>query len=296
MIITNRLNLSEAWVRAARDSYDYVGWRSVTELIGPPRISELKRRHDAEIEVDVIDLISSIFGEAMHEILRKAGENEKGVITEQRLVFEVEGKEVSMKFDRYQEEDEHLKDYKSEKISGYMHDVKHEWKCQTNSYAVGIRKILDRPVSRITIETLLKDWSLSQLVMSKKKGDFYPESPIVKIPINVWDEEEAERYLAERVQLHARCEQLHDNDLPFCTEDDRWVSENLWKVYKKPNLERAVRGGAKFTNPDEAEAFAEHKGPDHVVIHRPSESTRCLHYCPMRKFCNQYNTEICPPF
>ena len=52
--------------RYSKGSADY----SVTELLNPPRVRELKRRHYDEIEVDAADMVFALFGTVVHFILQ----------------------------------------------------------------------------------------------------------------------------------------------------------------------------------------------------------------------------------
>jgi hypothetical protein len=70
MKITNKSGLPQTLVNVMeRDPYTRGGARlSVTQLIGSPRISILRARHDHEMETDVTDGIWSMMGRAMHSL------------------------------------------------------------------------------------------------------------------------------------------------------------------------------------------------------------------------------------
>lgn len=100
MRFTNELGLPDAIVQAVtNDSYSRGDADiSVTTLIGPPRIAELTRLHEAEIVEDVADRIWLLLGRTVHNILEKAAP--KGAaITEERLFIDVGGWTVSGAFD-----------------------------------------------------------------------------------------------------------------------------------------------------------------------------------------------------
>jgi len=69
MIITNKHNLPEPLYRAiARDVQPREGF-SITDLIQPPRMTQLSRRHWDEIEEDASDRIWLVLGSSVHYIL-----------------------------------------------------------------------------------------------------------------------------------------------------------------------------------------------------------------------------------
>jgi len=75
MKITNKLNLPEPFVKAVSEkTYDNEGsWRTVTQLIGPPKIAAIKnKKHEEEIEVDASELVYTFQGETAHATIERA--------------------------------------------------------------------------------------------------------------------------------------------------------------------------------------------------------------------------------
>ena len=101
MEITNEANIPDVIVKAiegdpySRGESDI----SVTELIAPPRIISLRRKHKDQISAEAIDLVWSLYGRVMHNILEQAGESVQDIITEERLFTEQTGWTVSGSFD-----------------------------------------------------------------------------------------------------------------------------------------------------------------------------------------------------
>ena len=91
MKITNIHNVPATLVAlASRDYYskgasDY----SVTEIISPPRIQRLRKKHYEEMETDVADMLWNLMGSALH-VVAERGQAEN-CITEERLMAEVDG-------------------------------------------------------------------------------------------------------------------------------------------------------------------------------------------------------------
>jgi len=293
MPITNKYGLSTPWIRIAEQNlYDKVGWRSATELVGPVRLAMLRDRHREHIEVDVCDMSHAILGEAVHTLLERAGDD---AITEQRFIIDVMGKEVSMKPDRFEPEAEHLRDFKTAKVWAYVLGTKDEWVRQTNIYAHGLRQH-GHTVSEISIELLIKDWDykgpLGQTTIPKNE---YPESPIIRIPVDVWLDADVEDYLRDRVMLFMDLEDTPDNELPICTMEERWGRPDKWAVKKKGG-KRALSGGANFETEQDALDFAVTKNHPCDIEFRPGKSTRCEHFCDAKMFCNYYLNHINPAF
>jgi hypothetical protein len=84
MKITNKHGLSDAlYLALTRDRYSGTGEKrdySVTEILNPPKIIHLTRRHDDEIEQDITDLLFMIRGSAIHAILERATETDASYI------------------------------------------------------------------------------------------------------------------------------------------------------------------------------------------------------------------------
>ncbi len=77
MNITNKNSIPEMIVRAVRDGQWYSGFgeerfASVTELLNPAKIVLLTKRHQDDINVDVIDSLYMLLGSSVHLILERA--------------------------------------------------------------------------------------------------------------------------------------------------------------------------------------------------------------------------------
>lgn len=106
-MLTNRKNLNEAIVRAVSQNWyggageerDY----SVTQLLTPPKIFHLLKRHKNEVEEDVSEKMFMLMGSAMHAILERANEHdvEFTILSRVRTFFEkVHNGEVSKSPDK----------------------------------------------------------------------------------------------------------------------------------------------------------------------------------------------------
>jgi len=121
----------------------------------------------------------------------------------------------------------------------------------------------------------------------------YPQAPIQVIAIPMWSTERAEAYIKERINLHrdAKVNADWDEELPLCTEDERWVRETKYAV-KKEGRKTAVR---VFDTEEEAQALlAEMPVKDKGFIEtRKGEAVRCTgNFCGVNQWCTQYQASL----
>lgn len=296
-IYTNKKGLSASWVRAAQkadEEYDSVGWHSVTTLADSPRYKLLQKRHDKEITVDVSEAIFQLLGSAVHYILEMSAE--PNVITEQRITVPILGKEISMKADRIEPiPDTHPlqywgKDYKITKVWAWKHGAKETQIAQANFYRYGYTKAMNLNITKWSLEMLLRDWS--KLEAEVKHTDGYPGSEVEPIAVPLWSLDYCYETLCNRVKLYKQCEELHDDDLPPCSEIERWARPEKWAVKKQDGV-KALR---VYSTETQAKDDASKRGYACNIEHRPCQNVRCDSYCNARPFCNQANGKLIDPF
>jgi hypothetical protein len=282
--LTNKLNLPQPIFDAVKNDPYTKGDAdiSVSELINPPRIRQLKKRHDSALEEDASDRLWSLLGQLMHLALERA--NTVG-IAERRLSIESEGWKISGGMDRFEsavlDEDEHvLQDYKlcsAWKIK--LGDLS-DWENQLNVYAEMLRQNGDK-VTKLEVFAILRDWSKGKA----EQDAVYPQKHFVRIQLPLWSQERAQKYIRERVILHKQAELTADEALPQCTPDERWVRDSCFAVMKK-GRKKAENGGLHETK-ESADAHAA-KDPSFYVVYRPGKPTRCKDYCIVNSVCNQF--------
>lgn len=280
MIVTNKYGLPEPLLRFARnDKYskgraDY----SVTELISPPQLALLKRRHGKDAAVDASDMIWQLLGTAVHSVLETGGRDE---ITEERLYSTVYGAVVSGAMDIQKHgAGLHIIDWKVTSVFSAMSE-KPEWEYQLNCYAYLVEKEKKTPVRKLSICAIMRDWRGYEA--RTKRG--YPPRPAMMIDIPLWDFEEREEFLRSRIKLHTEAEMHHDlgEDLPPCTNEEMWLRDEQWAVHK-PDAKRAA---AVFPTQSQATEYAE-AGKGLSVTHRPGRRVRCEEFCPVSAYCQQH--------
>jgi len=301
MKITNTQGLSDVWVEAVKaDDYDKVGWRSITGLVAPPQQQILLQRHDNEVEEDVTDRIWMLLGSACHVVLERAAKDSDSILTETRFTIPCLDKEISLKPDRVEQigdtDTYHLKDFKISTIWSVIYDTKPEWKAQCNLYSFALRSIgID--VVKISVELLCRDWSKSEYEKELDKATKfggeckYPSEKVQVVEIEVWDDDTCKAYLEERVSLYIKAEETEDNDLPPCTDEERWLRDEQFAVMKKGGK----RSTKNCSTHAEAAAYMQEKGykePTYYIEYRRGKSIRCEDYCSVTRWCRQYKEEI----
>lgn len=289
MHLTNKYNLPEAIVRATKkrnENYNSNADRSVTQLISPPRIDQLRKKHYKDIEKDISEEFFALLGSATHQILEWGADGDD--VVEERLYARVRGWVISgaMDVQRIGGDTFKIIDYKVCSTYTFTKDegkAKPEWEQQQNIYALLARINKGINVTKISICAIYRDWKSAEA----QRNPQYPQSPILEIDVPVWPEKQQLKYLLDRVRLHQEAEMLHDmgSELPLCTEEDMWVNGTLWSVRKTGG----TRSSKNFYTEDEANKFAEEKGEGYEVIKKPGKPNRCAgNYCGVAQWCSQF--------
>jgi len=282
--ITNRAGLPEPLVAAvSNDPYDPGEAEfTVTELLSPPRQTQLIREHAGELSEDAADRIYALMGQVAHEILARAGENG---IREERLSGRVEvfGKHrtISGAFDHMAlieaGPEMVLQDYKIASVWEAIFGVKPDRVAQLNALA-WLAEQNGKRVDRLEVVFIFRDWQKSKA----KRDSKYPSQPALVYPVPFWNAARVEQELRRQMISHLAAREI----LPECTPDERWEAPESWAVYRNANKrasrvldteENAIRwAGANFKPNDRAR-----------IELRPGESRRCLDYCIALAVCEQ---------
>ena len=281
MIITNELNLPQAFVQMAqRDEYETANNEyRVTSLLKGIRETELERRHSREIKRDVSDMVWLLFGTATHSILERQKEGDRE-IKETRLKMEMDGIVLSGQFDLYNEEEERITDYKTASVWKIIYGNYEDWRRQLLIYAYMLRDA-GFPVKRGRVVAFLKDHSKRD---AKVKAE-YPKLPVqpVDFTFSERDFQEIEVWLKEKIAEVKRARELPDDRLPLCTQEERFNSGDKYAVMKK-GRKTALR---VLDSKEEAEQWMASNGGDSIEI-RPGEDKKCQDYCAAKEFCSYY--------
>ena len=289
MKITNKFGVPETLVAlASRDYYskgssDY----SVTEIISPPRIQRLRRKHFEEIEQDVSDMIWMLLGTALHVVAERS--EVSGHTNEERLSAGINGVILSGAIDLQKDEDDGITitDYKFTSAWALMND-KPEWEQQQNIYKYLVERVKKKPVKGLKICALIRDWSRRD---AQNKPD-YPQAPIQIVDIPMWTFDRTEAFIKERIEMHRDSKVNADwnEELPPCTDEERLVRPTTYAV-KKEGRKTAIR---VFEEQGEAEALLKEmpeKDKGFIEI-RKGEAVRCTgNFCGVSQWCSQFQNE-----
>jgi hypothetical protein len=286
MKITNKHSIPQAIMNFMNRNEYNAGKSDITisRLIDSPRRSILKKKHWHEIEMDLSAHLPSLMGTALHKMFEEGAEKEKDHISEERIFITVNGWAVSGQIDTQIVGDTILvQDYKSTSAWAVMNEKK-DWERQTNLYAYLVEKSKGKIVEAVEIVAFVRDWSRREA----ERNPDYPQCMVVSIRPPLWSQEERERYLLERLSLHATAEtnNLLGEEIGLCTPEEQWKRNPSYAVMKNGN-KRATK---VFDVEQEANDFiVDKKG--FLVITRPAEATRCANFCEAAPFCSQWKEE-----
>lgn len=294
MKFTNKFNLPQTFVNVIhRPTYSKgKAHISATEIINSPRIVQLKKKYWDEIEQDASEMVWSLFGSAVHNILEHGkGDNH---VVEERLHLEFEGWRISGAIDLQEVEPDGtitISDYKVTGAWAVMNE-KDDWHRQLNIYAWMVEKVKKVPVGKLQIIAIIRDWSARDA--TTKEG--YPQSPVATIDIPLWTFEEREKFMTKRIYEHgtALFEMETDGDLPDCTAEEMWEKKTSYALKKDGNVRaKSVHETQEAAEEALVKALGTAKKNEGFSIEiRQGERTRCKSYCQVASFCNQYQNYL----
>lgn len=294
MKLTNKFNLPQTFVNVIdRPTYSKgKAHISATEIINSPRIVQLKKKYWNEIEQDASEMVWSLFGSAVHNILEHGKDDHH--IVEERLHLMFEGWHISGAIDLQEVEPNGtitISDYKVTGAWAVMNE-KDDWHRQLNIYAWLVEKIKSTKIGKLQIIAIIRDWSARDAATKEN----YPPSPVATIDIPLWTFEEREAFVTKRIYAHgaALFEMETDGDLPECNAEEMWEKKTSYALKKDGNVRaKSVHESQEDAEKalDKAEESAK-KSEKFFIEIRQGERTRCKNYCQVSPFCNQYQTYL----
>ena len=278
MIIKNELGLPQAFINALNlERHNAKGEYSATTLLHSVRETILTDRHFDEIEVDVADCVWQIWGTAVHLIFERAGIEG---FAEERFEVPVSNSKVTGRVDLYDLQNEIVYDWKTASVYKWTFADFDDWDKQGLIYA-WLMKQNGLNVKEIRFVALLKDHSKSK---ARKETD-YPQKPAMVHIVKVTDKalEEIESFIKTKVPELEKAELLADEELPPCTKEERWATDDTFAVMKE-GRKSAIR---VFNTKEEAETNLASLGGTYIE-ERKGESRKCVDYCNCKDFCPFY--------
>jgi hypothetical protein len=283
MKITNKYDLPQTFVNVLeRPSYNKgAAHLSATELLNSPQLVQLRKVHYDSLEQDAMDMVWSIIGTAVHNVLEKGADANH--LVEERIHAQLDGWHISGAIDlqKILENGIEINDYKTVGVWGVMNEKK-EWEEQLNIYAWLVETVKKKPVVGLKIIAIIRDWTRRD---AETRAN-YPTTPVATIDIKLWTMEEREAFIRNRI--HAHSEALFASEtgatMPPCTTAEMWEKETVYALKK----DGAVRAKSLHATQEEADEALEKAGKGFYIETRPGERTRCKYYCPVSSYCNQY--------
>ena len=311
---TNKDNVSlplAVWLM--HDEYDYDKRDNVvsaTALLKPIRALVLIDQHKGlDKSVDIMSLVSSRMGSAIHAIAEKAWtnraniskalqalqvsnlddkivinpstdlvkEDEIPIYVEQRHEKEVDDYIISGKYDLIV--DGTVSDYKSTSVWSYIFDsnaLKYTQQASIYKWLVPDR-ITDNSVH---IQYIFTDWSAAHAM----RDSSYPQTRVLTKEYPIWSTEQTKFFISEKIKLLKQYKDSPQEDLPECTKEELWESETKYKYYKNPA--KMARSTKNFDTLNEANVRLASDGGVGTVVTVPGEVKACR-YCEVSDICKQ---------
>lgn len=278
----------------------YSNWGSdysITSLIRAPREIMLQNRHKAEIDAqpfthELLERnLKSFRGTAIHNhfeymLRRHINKNrDAGYEIEARVWDRINDRKISGKFDAFK--DGILYDFKTTSVWKRIMGTWKDFECQLNMYDY-LLHTCNVEVTRLEIIAWYMDWDKDKLW----KDPEYPKQEIEQVVIeNKWTRDAQKDYLWKRIELMKDNEELPDDDLDECTDDETWAKPTVYAVMR-PGQKKAVKAAGltsrkkawhyirNVSNADDKDTF--------YVQKRFGARTKCENFCSAAPFCNQY--------
>lgn len=259
---TNKLNLPIAIYRAVVNQEDRTPQENVyyvTEFIKSVREIKLTRLHWNEISIDISDCINTLIGRCVHKVMELADPEN----AEKKIEAVTDGIKLVGCIDKYDYEKLTIIDYKTCRKS---HKEFEDWYLQGMLYAYMMLISEHIKTKQLQFIGLVKDSVIA-------RGDPTVIPYIYDIKDSDYD------FIAEYVSKKAKL--LKSNDIPLCSDSEKWKTSDSWALKAKPDSTRAIKVLDHEPTPEE-------KGK-YIVEFRKGECKKCIHYCTCRKFCQKEN-------
>ena len=270
------------------------------------------QNQDLEKEVDLSDLIPSVFGSAVHAFAEN-GWNKSSTISrameamgipievqqnvvvnpetvhqgqipiyiEKRSSRDLNGWTIRGKLDGCI--DGKLFDYKITSVWGHIFDSNSEdYSIQGSIYRWLNPTIVK--ADNVSIEKVFSDWQASKAKYDKN----YPKLRVLSKDYPIRPLQWTKEWIANRLNLIDTNIDSPQSELPRCTDDELWASDDIWKYYKKIGAKKATKN---FKSSQEANDRLMADGNTGEVVHFPGEVKRCT-YCNVIEICEQYKSLV----
>jgi hypothetical protein len=297
------------------DEYDYSKEDktiSTTTLMKPIRQMILSKRYKAlpSAQIDVSTLVASSVGTAVHDSIERIWKShlpqillnlnipnalhskyvinptelkkgDRPVYLENRRARKVGEWTVSGKYDAVL--DGQLNDFKFTKTYSYMSESKGE------DYAIqgSVYRWLNPDI--VTNDYIKINFIFGDFDKKETYRTGYPPAPAAYKEYQLYESDDTEQWISERITEINRCMDLPEADLPECTPEELWMAPSTFKYYKNP--ENRKRSTGNFDTFDEALSRKVADGNVGVVVEIQGEPKACVH-CEGAALCKQKDKYI----
>jgi len=287
MIITNKLNMPDAFVKAIQNSrHNADKCLSATTLLKGTKEIILTDRHFDEITIDASDEVWAVFGTAVHSILEHQEDEAFKEESFSVLVWEGSEWKITGKVDRYDMKNETIEDWKTAPVWKVIYKDFEDWRMQGLIYA-WLLKQSGLNVRHIRFVALLKDFSKTEA----KRNPDYPQAPVYIYEYDVNDTwlVDAEMRAHKKAMSVIQNWETKDDEIEPCTPEERWATPTKYAVMKE-GRKTAVK---VCSTEEEAKTFIEDLEKDkdkHFIEERKGQDKKCSDYCPCAEFCSYYKS------
>ena len=260
---------------------------TVTQLLSNPKEQYLLSRNP-DIEVDASQFISVLSGEAWHAGIAANSTNRRfnGALVEKRFSIKYHGWKITGQPDVI--DGDYLMDYKESTVGRFAKGVPQEYENQLNFYHYILSSNGKHP-KFMGIWVKYKDY-----MPSRAGTNHYPDAAMEYFPVQIWDYDEQDAFIKSRIEAHVGNlnSQLDKMDMPQCTDEERWYSNEVHAVMKKGG-KRSLHNAATH---EDAQAWIDGantrvKKDQLTIERRPGVYRKCENYCFAKSVCDQYNNQ-----
>lgn len=138
----------------------------------------------------------------------------------------------------------------------------------------------------MNIHYIFTDWSAAD---AKQKPE-YPQARVLTQRIPLISLEETQQYVESKLMQYDQYRDAPESEIPYCTDEDLWRKETVWKYYKDPSKIEG-RSTKNFTTSAEAFARLAQDGSVGIVKEVKGGVVACR-YCSAFPVCTQKDTYI----
>lgn len=292
MKITNKLNLPKQLVELVNSNYTPTPHQySCTTILKPTRQIILERRYGDQIEQDVSDMCWMIFGIAVHSVIENSQED-NGQFKEEKLKVdlgkyweELKGYYLSGRSDMIDLIKKMIIDWKTCSAWKVIYKDFEDWRKEMLIYAWAV-KDMGFDIDKAEAIAFIKDHNKTK----SKTDSQYPKLPIwvEKFKFNKKSFQEIEKFIYNKFMELKKYENAPDEELPMCTDEERWREPTRYAVKKKVN----IKASKLHDTLEEAEEHLKNLEVDYPNIYeievREGTDKKCLEYCSCCEFCPYY--------